>query len=163
MKCGNASPIRLTAYQRGFLQVWSFYQIATLERSFYLNRRRGVNTILSLCESSSQRNGFGEGARSPRKQRYPKRVGPVFNRHHRCRLQPIADDRSPEIFGREKSRAWAKAWGAALAMAPTGVLASAAASPLPMLLQWGWLLAWGSQWRSRSALALGSRLRPQRY
>ena len=69
------------------------------------------------------------------------------------------DDRSPEIFGREKSRAWAKAWGAALAMAPTGVLASAAASPLPMLLQWGWLLAWGS----RSALALGSRLRPQRY
>ena len=38
---------------------------------------------------------------------------------------PVTDP--PEIFGREKSRAWAKAWDAALAMAPTWVLASVAA------------------------------------
>ena len=40
--------------------------------------------------------------------------------------------------------ALAEAWGAALPMAPTWVLASAVAWPLPMLLQWGWLLAWRS-------------------
>lgn len=40
--------------------------------------------------------------------------------------------------------AWAEAWGAALRMVLTWVLASGAAWPLPMLLQWGWLLAWGS-------------------
>ena len=57
---------------------------------------------------------------------------------------PITGGRSPEISGTTKSRAWAEAWGAALEMAPTWVLASAAAWPLPMLLQWGWLLAWRS-------------------
>ena len=57
---------------------------------------------------------------------------------------PITGDRSPEISGTAKSRAWAEAWGAALAMAPTWVLASVAAWLLPMLLQWGWLLAWRS-------------------
>jgi hypothetical protein len=38
----------------------------------------------------------------------------------------------------------AKAWAAALPMAPTWALASVAAWPLPRLLQWGWLLASGS-------------------
>ena len=76
-------------------------------------------------------------------------------------LTDIADagyNRSPgtdhqEIFCREKSRAWAEAWGAALAMALIWALASVAASPLPMLLQWGWLLAWRSlsEWQLASA------------
>ena len=52
--------------------------------------------------------------------------------------------RSPEIFGTTKSMAAAEVWDAALPMAPTWVLASVAASPLPRLLQWGWLLAWRS-------------------
>ena len=38
----------------------------------------------------------------------------------------------------------AEAWDAALPMAPTWVLASVVAWPLPKLLQWGWLLAWRS-------------------
>jgi hypothetical protein len=40
----------------------------------------------------------------------------------------------------------AEAWDAALPMGPTWVLASVVAWPLPRLLQWGWLLAWGSSW-----------------
>ena len=45
------------------------------------------------------------------------------------------DHRSPEIFGRAKSRAWEEAWDAALPLAQTWVLASVAA------WQWGWRLA----------------------
>ena len=40
-------------------------------------------------------------------------------------------DRSPEIFGTAKSMAAAEAWDAALPLAPTWVLASVAALPLP--------------------------------
>ena len=36
---------------------------------------------------------------------------------------------------------WAEAWGVALLMAQTWVLASVVAWELPMLLQWGWRLA----------------------
>jgi hypothetical protein len=66
MKCGNASPIRLTAYQRGFLQVWSFYQIATVEHPFYLNRRKRVNTILThfLRLRATRKSDVGKSLRS---------------------------------------------------------------------------------------------------
>jgi len=40
----------------------------------------------------------------------------------RCRLQPIAGDRSPEIFCREKSRAWAAVWDEASVTAPSAAL-----------------------------------------
>ena len=39
---------------------------------------------------------------------------------------------------------WAEAWGVALLMAQLWVLASVVAWELPMLLQWGWPLAWRS-------------------
>ena len=58
--------------------------------------------------------GFGEDAEDlharpralPINQRYPKQLGPVFERYHRCRLQPIIGYRSQknsrlgEIYGR---------------------------------------------------------------
>ena len=65
----------------------------------------------------------------------------------RFRLQPllpITGHRSPK-FPSAKSMAWEEAWDAALPMAPTWVLGSVAVwlSAMPMLLQWGWLLACG--------------------
>ena len=53
--------------------------------------------------------------------------------------------------------AWAEAWGAALPMAPTWVLASVAAwqSAMPMLLQWGWQLAWRSLSELQSGVGVG--------
>ena len=39
---------------------------------------------------------------------------------------------------------WAEAWGVALLTAQLWVLASVVAWELPMLLQWGWPLAWRS-------------------
>jgi hypothetical protein len=57
----------------------------------------------------------------------------------------ITDHRLLENFAEAKiSRAWAEVWAAALLLAPTWALASVAAWPLPMLLQWGWLLVWRS-------------------
>ena len=46
----------------------------------------------------------------------------------------------------ERSRAWAEAWGAALVMVPTWVLASVVAW---LLRQWDWLLVWVASGRCR--------------
>ena len=75
---------------------------------------------------------------------------------------PVTDH--PEFPLGENSTAWAEAWDAALATAPTSVLASVAASLLPMLLQWGWPLAWRSpsEWQLASA-SVYLLLRQQRY
>ena len=80
----------------------------------------------------------------PENQRYPKRLGPVFNPI--SQVPATTDHRSPitkKTFGSVKSMAAAEAWGAALPMAPTWVLVSVAAwqSAMPMPLQWGWPLA----------------------
>jgi hypothetical protein len=55
---------------------------------------------------------------------------------------PVIDHQ--EYSAGRKSRAWAEAWGAVLAMPLIWVLGSVAAwlSAMPMLLQWGWLLVW---------------------
>ena len=65
-------------------------------------------------------------------------VGDFFNR------TTYTGDRSPGISSTGNSMAWAEAWGVALLMAQLWVLASVAAWQLPMLLQWGWPLAWRS-------------------
>ena len=57
-------------------------------------------------------------------------------------LTPVTDHQ--EFPVRRDSMASAEAWGAALRMAPTWALASVVAWELPMLLQWGWPLAWRS-------------------
>jgi len=67
-------------------------------------------------------------------------------------------DRSPEISGRAKSRAWEEAWGAALPLASTWALALVAAWPLPTLSRWDWLSEW--QWASALVFPLLPR---QRY
>jgi len=64
-------------------------------------------------------------------------------------MPATTDHRSPitkKTLGSVKSMAAAEAWDAALPMAPTWVLGSVAVwlSAMPMLLQWGWLLAWRS-------------------
>ena len=100
---------------------------------FYLNHRNRVNTILTLEHEFAFARGYG--ARSGCD--VPTLEKPWHARH------PILDstqllntgDRSPESFRRVKSMASAEAWGAALRMAPTSVLASVAAWRLPTPLQ----------------------------
>lgn len=55
----------------------------------------------------------------------------------------------------------AKAWGAALRMAPPWVLESVAALRLRLRLRWGWQLAWRSLSEWQLALASVSLLPPQ--
>jgi len=95
---------------------------------FYLNHRNRVNTILTLGHEFAFARGYGAWA-------WMRRA----NTRGTVAQHPILDstellntgDRSPEIFRRVKSTASAEAWGAALRMAPTSVLASVVASRLP--------------------------------
>ena len=119
---------------------------------FYLNHRNHVNTILRFYEALLSGEVFGEDAemctrgraRSPETSAAPNGLGQYltditdagYNR------SPVTDHK--KTLGSVKSMAAAEVWGAALPLAPTWVLASVAASPLPLLLLWGWPLAWRS-------------------
>ena len=64
----------------------------------------------------------------PGNQRYPKRLGPVFNPI--SQMPATTDHRSPitkKTFGSVNSMAWVEALGAALPLVPTWVLALVAA------------------------------------
>ena len=100
---------------------------------FYLNHRNRVNTILTLGHEFAFARGYGarSGCDVPTLEE-------PWQRGIRSSISTEllnTGDRSPEIFRRVKSMASAEAWGAALRMAPTWVLASVAAWRLPMPLQ----------------------------
>ena len=76
----------------------------------------------------------------PENQRNPKRLAPVFNPISQMPAttdHPVTDHK--KSLGSVQSMAAAEAWDAALPMAPTWVLGSAAVwlSAMPMPLQWG--------------------------
>ena len=81
----------------------------------------------------------------------------------RATVLPVTTTRRRANFRKGKLSLSAEVWDAALPSVLLWALASVAAWASPTLLQWGWLLAWRSEWQWASLSVSGSvyRLPPQ--